>query len=59
MIQEKNLNTILKTKLKKMNELRTFQVDPEKWDKFKKKCKKMNSDASKELRKFIDEQIKK
>ena len=42
-----------------MNELRTFQVCPKQWDKFKKKCKKEKSNASKELRKFIDEKLAK
>ena len=31
-----------------------INVDPEKWDRFKKLAKAMNSDASKEIRKFID-----
>ena len=31
-----------------------IRVDAEKWEKFKKLAKSLNSDASKETRKFID-----
>ena len=34
-----------------------FNVDPEKWERFKKVAKLKNSDANKELRKFIDKYL--
>lgn len=39
--------------------LRTFMINEDTWKKFKKKCVKNNSDASKEIRKFINEYLKK
>ena len=39
--------------------LRTFYINPKKWDKFKTKAKLNNSDASKEIRNMIDKYIKK
>jgi len=34
-----------------------IRVDAEKWEKFKKLAKYQNSDASKEIRKFIDKYL--
>ena len=46
--------------MKKVNDiLRTFWINPLKWDKFKAKAKDNNSDASKEIRNMIDKYIKK
>ncbi len=46
-MQNKKLN---ENKNKRVN----FNVDPQKWERFKKVSKLKNSDANKELRKFID-----
>jgi len=37
----------------------TIVIDEDEWELFKKLCRKNNSDASKEVRKFIREYIKK
>lgn len=39
--------------------LRTFMVNPKTWEKFKTKCKDNGTHASVEIRKFINEYIKK
>lgn len=38
--------------------LRTFYVKPDKWAKYIKLCKDNNTDASKDIRKHIDKQLK-
>lgn len=41
-------------KMQNKNKRVNFNVDPQKWERFKKVSKLKNSDANKELRKFID-----
>jgi len=36
----------------------TIRVDKKLWEQFKKRAKRNNSDASKEIRKFIEEYLK-
>ena len=39
--------------------LRTFMIPPKTWEKFKTKCKSNGSHASVEIRKLINEYLKK
>jgi hypothetical protein len=43
----------------KTTRVATFNVDKEKWERFKKVARINNSDPSKELRKFIDDYLSK
>jgi len=36
----------------------TIRIDRKLWEQFKKKAKKNNSDASKEIRKFVEKYLK-
>lgn len=45
--------------MQKVQKKITIVTDDDEWELFKKLCRKNNSDASKEVRKFIREYIKK
>ena len=55
---ERKLSNFIHKKQYMKQILRTFMINEKTWEKFKTKCVKNNSDASKEIRKFINEYLK-